>query len=42
MSAIDRCRSTLHNGVQKATESCANPDHVAVDETVIRLTDEQN
>ena len=41
---VNRARSTVHNWVQKADlqpESGQNPDHVAVDETVIRLTDEQ-
>ncbi|CCQ35873.1 ISH14-type transposase ISNamo8 [Natronomonas moolapensis 8.8.11] len=41
---VDRARSTVHNWVQKADlqpESGQNPDHVAVDETVIRLNDEQ-
>ena len=41
---VDRARSTVHNWVHKADlqpESGQNPDHVAVDETVIRLNDEQ-
>jgi len=41
---VDRCRSTVHNWVQKADlqpTDGANPDHVAVDETVIQLDDEQ-
>ena len=41
---VSRARSTVHNWVHKADlqpESGRNPDHVAVDETVIRLNDEQ-
>jgi putative transposase len=41
---VDRTRSTVHNWVHKADlqpEDGRNPDHVAVDETVIRLNDEQ-
>ena len=41
---VRRARSTVHNWVHKAElqpESGRNPDHVAVDETVIRLDDEQ-
>src|SRR6056297_2826546 len=41
---VERARSTVHNWVHKAElqpESDQNPDHVAVDETVIRLNDEQ-
>ncbi len=41
---VKRARSTVHNWVHKADlqpESGQNPDHVAVDETVIRLNDEQ-
>ncbi|CCQ37343.1 ISH14-type transposase ISNamo8 [Natronomonas moolapensis 8.8.11] len=41
---VNRARSTVHNWVQKADlqpESGQNPDHVAVDETVIRLNDKQ-
>jgi transposase-like protein len=41
---VERARSTVHNWVHKAElqpESGQNPDHVAVDETVIRLNDEQ-
>ncbi|ELY77232.1 hypothetical protein C486_17345 [Natrinema gari JCM 14663] len=41
---VKRARSTVHNWVHKADlqpNSCRNPDHVAVDETVIRLVDEQ-
>ena len=37
---INRARSTVHNWVHKADlqpESGRNPDHVAVDETVIQL-----
>ena len=41
---VDRCRSTVHNWVQKAdlqpTEG-RNPNHVAVDETVIRVNDQR-
>jgi len=41
---VKRARSTVHNWVHKAElqpRSGQNPDHVAVDETVIRLNDEQ-
>ncbi|MFD1562278.1 IS6 family transposase [Haloarchaeobius amylolyticus] len=41
---VERARSTVHNWVHKADlqpTSCRSPDHVAVDETVIRLDDEQ-
>ncbi|AXR78501.1 transposase [Natrarchaeobaculum sulfurireducens] len=41
---VERARSTVHNWVHKTDlqpESGRNPDHVAVDETVIRLDDEQ-
>jgi transposase-like protein len=41
---VNRVRSTVHNWVQKADlqpEEGRTPDHVAVDETVIRLNDEQ-
>ena len=44
ISGVSRARSTIHNWVHKAElqpESGPNPDHVAVDETVIRLNDEQ-
>ena len=37
---VNQARSTVHNWVHKADlqpESGRNPDHVAVDETVIRL-----
>ena len=40
----NRARSTIHNWVHKAElqpESGRTPDHVAVDETVIRLDDER-
>ena len=40
-----RARSTVHNGVHKPDvqpNSGESPDHVAVDETVIRLNDEQH
>ncbi|WP_128906583.1 IS6 family transposase [Halorubrum amylolyticum] len=41
---VDRVRSTIHNWVHKADlqpESDRSPNHVAVDETVIQLDDEQ-
>jgi transposase-like protein len=41
---VERVRSTVHNWVHKANlqpESGRSPNHVAVDETVIRLDDEQ-
>ena len=41
---VERARSTVHNWVHKAElqpRSGRNPDHVAVDETVIRLNDKQ-
>ena len=41
---VERCRSTVHNWVQKAELQPiddADPDHVAVDETVIQLNDER-
>ncbi|MFB1065057.1 IS6 family transposase [Natrinema sp. H-ect4] len=41
---VERARSTVHNWVHKADlqpDPCRSPDHVAVDETVIRLGDEQ-
>ncbi|WP_353633913.1 IS6 family transposase (plasmid) [Halobacterium sp. NMX12-1] len=41
---VERCRTTVHNWVQKADLqplNGANPDHVAVDETVIQLNDER-
>ena len=41
---VERARSTIHNWVHKAElqpESGRSPDHVAVDETVIRLNNEQ-
>ena len=41
---VERCRSTVHNWVQKADLQPldgANPDHVAVDETVIQPNDER-
>jgi len=40
---VERARSTVHNWVHKADlqpESGRSPDHVAVDEAVIRLNDE--
>jgi transposase-like protein len=42
---VERCRSTVHNWVQKADlqpTDGADPDHVAVDETVIQLNDERH
>jgi transposase-like protein len=41
---VERARSTVHNWVHKAglqPKDGQTPDHVAVDETVIRLNDEQ-
>jgi transposase-like protein len=41
---VKRCRSTIYNWVQKAElqpTDGANPDHVAIDETVIQLNDER-
>ena len=41
---VERCRSTVHNWVQKANLQPAegyNPDYVAVDETVIRVNDQR-
>jgi len=41
---VDRARSTVHNWVHKADlqpETGRSPDHVAVDETVIRIDGEQ-
>ncbi|ELY77450.1 hypothetical protein C486_15139 [Natrinema gari JCM 14663] len=41
---VERAQSTVHHWVHKADlqpTSCRSPDHVAVDETVIRLGDEQ-
>ncbi|SEN08890.1 DDE domain-containing protein [Halorientalis persicus] len=41
---VERARSAVHNWVHKADlqpETGCSPDHVAVDETVIRLNDEQ-
>ena len=41
---VSRARSTVHNWVHKADlqpRSDQNPDHVAVDETVIQLNNEQ-
>jgi transposase-like protein len=41
---VNRCRSTVHNWVQKADLQPAGgavPDHVAVDETVIQLNNER-
>jgi transposase-like protein len=39
---VDRCRTTVHNWIQKTelqpAEGC-DPNHVAVDETVIQVTD---
>ena len=39
---VSRARSTVHNWIHKAElrpEAGRSPDHVAVDETVIRLND---
>jgi transposase-like protein len=44
MLGVERCRSTVHNWIQKANLqplNGANPDHVAVDETVIQLNGER-
>ena len=44
MFGVDRVRSTVHNWVHKADlqpKTGRNPNHVAVDETVIQLNDEQ-
>ncbi len=44
MLGVDRCRSTVHNWVQKADlqpAGGADLDHVAVDETVIQLNNER-
>ena len=41
---VEQAQSTVHNWVHKAElqpEADQKPDHVAVDETVIRLNDEQ-
>jgi putative transposase len=41
---VERCRTTVHNWVQKADLQPldgTNPDHVAVDETVIQLNDKR-
>ena len=41
---VQRARSTVHNWVHKADlqpENGRSPDHIAVDETVIQLNDEQ-
>ncbi|GAA0276005.1 hypothetical protein GCM10009000_109330 [Halobacterium noricense] len=41
---VEGCRTTVHNWVQKADLQPldgANPDHVAVNETVIQLNDER-
>jgi transposase-like protein len=41
---VERARSTVHNWIHKADlqpKDGQTPDHVAVDETVIRLNDEQ-
>ncbi|MCD2205114.1 IS6 family transposase [Halobacterium sp. KA-6] len=42
--SVERARSTVHNWVHKADlqpESGRCPDHIAIDETVIQLDDEQ-
>jgi transposase-like protein len=44
MFGVERARSTVHNWVHKADlqpESGHSPDHVVVDETEIRIDDEQ-
>ena len=44
MLGVKRCRSTVHNWVQKADlqpAGGADPDHVVVDETVIQLNNDQ-
>jgi len=44
ISGVNRARSTVHNWVHKANlqpASDQNPNHIAVDETVIRLNNEQ-
>ena len=41
---VDRCRTTVHNLIQKANLQPAegrSPDHVAVDETVIQVNDQR-
>ncbi|RLM83362.1 IS6 family transposase [Halobellus sp. Atlit-38R] len=41
---VDRCRTTVHNWIQKADLQPADgvePDHVAVDETVIQVNDQR-
>ena len=41
---VQRCRTTVHNWIQKADLQPANgydPDHVAVDETVIQVNDQR-
>lgn len=41
---VERCRSTVHNWVQKVglqPSEGKNPDHVAVDETVIQIDDQR-
>ena len=41
---VDRCRSTVHNWIQKADlqpTKGRNPNYVAVDETVIRVNDQR-
>lgn len=42
---LDRCRSTVHNWLQKADvepQSGRAPDHIAIDETVIQIDDERH
>ena len=44
-SGVKRARSTVHNWVQKAGLQPTNgkiPDHVAIDETVIKLNDQRH
>lgn len=41
---VERCRTAVHNRVKKADLQlldCADPDHVAVDDTVIQVNDER-
>jgi transposase-like protein len=38
---VDRARSTVHNWVHKADLQPQDPNHVAVNETVIQLDDQQ-
>jgi len=41
---VDRCRTTVHNWIQKAglqPENGRDPDHVAIDETVVQVNDQR-